>query len=51
MIIKEQEQTIYCERFSLEVASKSCNKGLKYCKFTKTRNKRKHVMKKDHFKR
>ena len=38
-------------RVSLKVASKYCKKGLKYCKFTRARNKTKHVMKKDLFKR
>ena len=50
MIIKRQEQAIYCEKFSLKIASKSCNKGLKYCKFTRKRNRTKHVVKEDHSK-
>ena len=43
--------TIYCERFSFKITNKSCNKELKYCKFTRKINKAKHVMKKDHSKR
>ena len=47
----KQEQTIYCIRFSLKFANKSFNKGLKYSKFMRKRNKTKHVMKKDHSKK
>ena len=51
MIINRQEQAIYCEKFSLKIASKSCSNGLKYCKFTRKRNnKTKHIMKEDHSK-
>ena len=42
----KQQQKNYCERFSLKITNKSCNNGLKYCKFTRTKNKGKHVMKK-----
>ena len=35
-----------CDPFSLKIANKSCNKGLKYCKFLWNRNKAKYVMKK-----
>ena len=34
------------KRFSLKIANKSCMKGLKYCKYTRKRNKSKQVMKK-----
>ena len=39
-------RTIYCERFSLKIANKTCNKGLKYGKLTRKRNKANHVIKK-----
>ena len=48
---RKQEGTIYSERFSLRITNNPCNKGLKYCKFTRKRNKAKHVMKNDHSKR
>ena len=37
--------------FSFKFTTRFCNKGLKYCKFTKKRNKAKHVTKKDRLKR
>ena len=36
----KQKRTIYCERFSFKIAGKSCKKELKYCKFTRKRNKK-----------
>ena len=30
---KQNEQIIYCERFSLKITNTSCNKELKNCKF------------------
>ena len=30
----------------MKITNKSCSKGLKYCKFTRKRNKGKHAMKK-----
>ena len=38
MILNKTEQTIYCEWFLLKIANKSCDKGLKYCKFKRKRN-------------
>ena len=42
----KQERTIYCERLLLKIANKYCNKGLKYCEFTRKRNKANQFMKK-----
>ena len=42
------EQTIYCQRFSLKITNKSCNKEIKYCKLMRKKNKGKHIMRNDH---
>ena len=47
----KQEQAIYCERFSLNISNKPCNKGLKYCKFERKRNRAKDIIKKGNSRR
>ena len=36
--------------FLIKIRNKSCNKGVKYCKFIRKRNKAKHLKKQDHSK-
>ena len=40
----KQEQSIHCKILSLKIVNKACYKGPKYCKFTRKRNKAKHVI-------
>ena len=38
---------LLCKRFSLKIINDSCNKGPRYYKFMRKRNKAKHIVEKD----